>query len=261
MSGPSDRFAALQSKGKRYYQEDDFGFLDDRDSSDSENEHTLLVVADGMGGHAAGAKASQIVTESFIDTYQRSDGSISSRLQTSLQQCNDEIVEASKKSKALKGMGTTLLAAVVSNGGLEWISVGDSPLWLYREGTLRRMNADHSMSPILAEMVEAGEMTEAQAAIDPKRSALRSAVMGRKLSLIDESKNPTVLQRGDRILLATDGILTLSDEQIAKIIENNHAAPNEDSVTSIMHDVNDTYNFNQDNTTILLYSIAFDSNQ
>jgi protein phosphatase len=258
MSEPSDRFSALQSRGNRNYQEDDFGFLDSRDSAASENEHTLLVVADGMGGHVAGAKASQIVTESFIDTYHHSEGTTASRLQASLQRCNNEIGLAAANSKVLQGMGTTLLAAVISANGLEWISVGDSPLWLYRDGVLQRINEDHSMAPILADMVIAGEITAAQATCDPKRSALRSAVMGKKLRLVDASVDPVYLQQGDMILLATDGILTLSDKQIAKLIESNYAAPNEEIVDIIMHDVNDTHNFNQDNTTILIYSTDFE---
>ncbi len=80
MSTVRDRFSALQSKGDRSYQEDEFGILNEPDSASRLREQLLLVVADGMGGHVAGAKASQIVTESFIDTYRQSKGSILERL-------------------------------------------------------------------------------------------------------------------------------------------------------------------------------------
>lgn len=258
MSRPRDRFAALQSQGMRDYQEDEFGILDDLNTASSEGEHTLLVVADGMGGHVAGANASSIVTESFIDTYQQAEGSIASRLKTALHYSNDCIAKATDGNQDMQGMGTTLLAAVVSECGLEWISVGDSPLWLYRGGTLKQVNDDHSMAPVLAEMVAAGRMTEEEAAVDPNRNALRSAVMGTKLNLVDYSSTPMMLQENDFLLLASDGVMTLAETQIAGIIENNYENANEEIVARIMSAVTDEQKPNQDNITLLIYSI--DSN-
>lgn len=256
MSGPSDRFAALQSKGQRAYQEDEFGILDGR-RSPSDSEHTLILVADGMGGHVAGAKASQIVTEYFIDTYQLSEGSVATRLQSSLQRSNTGVAEAAEKDTELEGMGSTLLAAVISECGLEWISVGDSPLWLYRDGVLQRINDDHSMAPVLADMVAQGILTEEEAARDPKRNALRSAVMGDNMSLIDASLDPVALQGGDVLVFASDGIMTLADEKIAEIISNNYEDGNEKIVASIMDAVTQARKPNQDNVTILIYSVDF----
>lgn len=258
MSRPRDRIAALQSQGMRDYQEDEFGILDDLNTASSEGEHTLLVVADGMGGHVAGANASSIVTESFIDTYQQAEGSIASRLKTALHYSNDCIAKATDGNQDMQGMGTTLLAAVVSECGLEWISVGDSPLWLYRGGTLKRVNDDHSMAPVLVEMVAAGRMTEEEAAVDPNRNALRSAVMGTKLNLVDYSSIPMMLQEKDLLLLASDGVMTLAETQIAGIIEKNYENSNEEIVARIMSAVTDEQKSNQDNITLLIYSI--DSN-
>lgn len=255
MSGPGDRFAALQSRGDRDYQEDEFGILDGRDSASSLAEHTLLVVADGMGGHVAGARASQILTESFIDTYQKSEGAISERLQQSLNQSNADVAEAISNDHDLAGMGSTLLATVISEAGLEWISVGDSPLWLYREGELKRINQDHSMAPVLADMVAAGKLSESEAASDPKRNALRSAVMGDNLGLVDSSSNAVGLQQGDVLLLASDGVMTLSDVQIASLIEDNISAANDEILATIMQAVMESEKPNQDNTTILIYSV------
>lgn len=258
MSRPRDRIAALQSQGMRDYQEDEFGILDDLNTASSEGEHTLLVVADGMGGHVAGANASSIVTESFIDTYQQAEGSIASRLKTALHYSNDCIAKATDGNQDMQGMGTTLLAAVVSECGLEWISVGDSPLWLYRGGTLKRVNDDHSMAPVLVEMVAAGRMTEEEAAVDPNRNALRSAVMGTKLNLVDYSSTPMMLQEKDLLLLASDGVMTLAETQIAGIIKKNYENSNEEIVARIMSAVTDEQKPNQDNITLLIYSI--DSN-
>jgi protein phosphatase len=132
MSALHERFAALQSPGKRGYQEDDYGVLD----ADGKGEHLLFLVADGMGGHAGGDTASAVVTESFTEAYRAASGSTRERLQLALAAANAALAAAIADNSALKGMGSTLVAAVVSAAGLEWLSVGDSPLWLYRDGTL-----------------------------------------------------------------------------------------------------------------------------
>ena len=79
-------------------------------------------------------------------------------------------------------MGCTLLAVVLAQEGLYWISVGDSPLWLWRAGRLHRLNQDHAYRSILAHRVHEGEMSADDAARHPDRNALISAVTG--LSLI-----------------------------------------------------------------------------
>lgn len=254
MSRPSDRFAALQSQGSRDYQEDDFGILDDRDLDSSIGEHTLLVVADGMGGHTAGAKASQVVTETFIDVYQKSSGSVPSRLQLGLEKSNRRLAEEVKESADLQGMGTTLLAVVVTAESLYWISVGDSPFWIYRDGELNRINADHSMTPVLAEMVEAGKLTVAEAACNPQRNALRSALMGDSLGLVDAAQEAYSIQSGDLLILASDGVLSITEEQIISAIDQSNGKDIEVKANSLMAAVIDERKTNQDNITIMLYS-------
>ena len=255
MSRPSDRFAALQSQGSRDYQEDEFGILDDRDLDSSNGEHTLLVVADGMGGHTAGAKASQVATETFIDIYHNCSGSVPSRLRQGLEQSNRKLAEEVQEREELQGMGTTLLAVTVTRAGLHWISVGDSPFWVYRAGELLRINADHSMAPVLAEMVAAGKMTVAEAASDPKRNSLRAALMGDSLGLVDASDDAFLLQSGDLLILASDGVLTVSEEQIIAVIDKYSDQNNETKVNRLMAAVIDEGKVNQDNITLMMYSI------
>jgi PPM family protein phosphatase len=255
MSRPSDRFAALQSQGSRDYQEDEFGILDDRDLDSSNGEHTLLVVADGMGGHTAGAKASQVATETFIDIYHNCSGSVPSRLRQGLEQSNRKLAEEVQEREELQGMGTTLLAVTVTRAGLHWISVGDSPFWVYRAGELLRINADHSMAPVLAEMVAAGKMTVAEAASDPKRNSLRAALMGDSLGLVDASDDAFLLQAGDLLILASDGVLTVSEEQIIAVIDKYSDQNNETKVNRLMAAVIDEGKVNQDNITLMMYSI------
>ena len=250
------RFAARQIPGKREYQEDDYGLLDGRDLGLDGSEHSMLVVADGMGGHVGGATASGLLSKTFVEVYPQASGPIVDRLRDCLEAANKAIADAIAENPKLDSMGSTLVAAVVSSEGLHWISVGDSPLWLFRQGKLERLNADHSMAPILADLVAKGGMTAEEAARDPRRHALRSAVMGDDIHLIDVSSQPVAVEQGDRLLLASDGLLTLSDQEIAEILQKTRDAPLEDSAAALIQAVEAAAHPQQDNTTVLLYAPA-----
>ena len=252
----SGRCAARQIRGKRSYQEDDYGFLDARALGTDRNEHSLLLVADGMGGHVGGATASGLLRKTFVETYPRASGPVVHRLQGCLQSANAAMADAVDQNPELAGMGSTLVAAVVSAGGLNWISVGDSPLWLFRQGSLERLNADHSMAPVLADLVSTGRMTEEEAARDPGRHSLRSAVTGEDIHLVDISPQPVPVEKGDRLLLASDGLMTLGNREIAGILAETQEAPLEDSAAALIQAVEAASNPRQDNTTLLLYAPA-----
>ena len=248
------RFAALQIPGNRPYQEDDYGLLDGRDLGIDGNEHAMVLVADGMGGHVGGATASGLLCKTFVESYQRASGPIADRLRDCLADANAALADAIAENPHLMGMGTTLVAAVISQRGIEWISVGDSPMWLFREGRLRRLNADHSMASVFEDLVAAGRMTAEEAATDPKRHALRSAVMGDEIRLIDVSSQPVAIKKGDRLLLASDGLMTLDDGEIARILQHTRNATLEDSARALIEAVTAAEHPHQDNTTVLLYT-------
>ncbi len=248
------RFAARQIPGKREYQEDDYGLLDGRDLGIDGNEHSMLLVADGMGGHVGGATASGLLIKTFVEQYPQASGPIVDRLRACLAAANKAMADAIAENPALDSMGSTLVAAVVSSEGLNWISVGDSPLWLFRDGQLERLNADHSMAPVLANLVATERMTAEEAAQDPSRHSLRSAVMGDDIPLIDVSSQPVAVQQGDRLLLASDGLLTLSEQEIAAILRETQGVPLQDSAAALIQAVEVAEHPHQDNTTVLLYA-------
>ncbi len=250
------RFAAQQIPGGREYQEDDYGLIEPGDPDADGSE--VLLIADGMGGHVSGDTASRTVVKTFVETYHRTDGPVPDRLRACLNAANDALAEAIKENPELEGMGSTVVVAVVSQHGLDWISVGDSPLWLFRGGKLRRLNADHSMAPVLANLVAVGRMTEEEAATDPKRHALRSAVMGDEIHMIDVSSQPVAIRESDRLLLASDGLMTLEDEEIAHILQNMQDATLSEAAGALIHAVEEVGHPNQDNTTVLLYTPEVD---
>ena len=257
------RFAALQITGKRDYQEDSFGLLDECDLGLDCGEHAVLLVADGMGGHVGGAIASDLLCKTFIEAYPRSSGPIVDRLRACLDEANGAITAAVDENPALASMGSTLVAAVVTSEGLHWISVGDSPLWLFREGLLKRLNADHSMAAELNELVAEGRMTEEEAEQDPRRNWLNSAVMGDEIHLIDVPSQPVAVKKGDRVVLASDGLLTLNNQEIAESLKKTRDAPLKKSAEDLIEKVKEKVKkkeeeaerpYYQDNTTVLLYA-------
>lgn len=150
--GSGIRHAHGQSLGKRERQEDDLGHIDGN-TLDPEGNHSVALVADGMGGHAAGEVASRAAVRGFVQAY-GTRGLARDRLQSALDRANAAIAEEVDQNAALSGMGTTLVAAAVTKQGLHWISVGDSSLYLFRAGRLERLNEDHSMRPVIARLLE-----------------------------------------------------------------------------------------------------------
>ena len=247
---PGRQFAARQIKGARDYQEDDYGYFSALDEKDYRPRDLLMVLADGMGGHNGGAHASGVAVGKFIETFTALEGEVAGRLAKGLDVSNDTIRVESKKDPELLGMGCTLVGVFFDKGGIEWISVGDSPLWLYRDGKLTQINEDHSMAPIIASQVETGELTAEEAAIHPHRNALRSALVGEDIPLIDMSGGPLALQDGDKVILASDGLQTLTDEEIAEVVAADEDAH---SLAEILIDaVEAKRKRGQDNTTVMV---------
>ncbi len=211
----------------------------------------LLVLADGMGGHASGEVASKKSVDTFLKTYEDFPSkAISSKLGAALQQANNEIAQSIQNSPALDGMGCTLVGVHVGSQGLQWISVGDSPLFLYRRGKLYRLNQDHSMAPVIEKSLQEGKISKEEAKNHPHRNALRSAITGGELSLIDTPSSPYVIQDRDVIVLASDGILSLSDYEIIEQIEANNQLTAENIAGALIAAVRAKRRPKQDNTTV-----------
>ena len=163
---------------------------------------TLAVVCDGMGGHDCGRLAAETAANAFIEAFDKlSVGNVAARLKAALDMANSAVGDLFRKS-AMFG-GTTLLAAYACAGVMWWVSVGDSPLFIWRHGRLLRPNADHSMRPIFGEMARSGVIGFEEAMA--QGHSLRSAVTGDRIPLVDAPSTPFLILPGDRILLASDG--------------------------------------------------------
>lgn len=248
------RCAARQSRGARLYQEDSFGLLECGALNAGDPAITLLVLADGMGGHAGGDTASSLAVNTAIAAFAAATGPTAGRLRQALDAANGAIAAAVRRDPRLAGIGCTFVGVAITAAGVEWISVGDSPLWLFHAGQLQRLNADHSMVPVFAALVAEGAMSEADARSDSKRHILRSALTGDEIKLIDTAPGPLPLAAPDRLLLASDGLLSLGEARIAAILVEHLARDPEAPTQALIAAVDTNGAPNQDNTTILLFA-------
>ena len=249
MQGLSDLLAGGQIAGTRRYQEDNFRILAFRER-DGAGCDLLLAVADGMGGHRGGARASEAAVTAFAGRFTTAAGGLKARLRSALEAAN-AAVGAAAEDRRLAGMGCTLVACAVAGDDWRWISVGDSVLWLLGDDGLRRLNADHSMRPVLDGLVELGRMTREELAADPSAHQLRSALTGEEMTLIDEGDPPRGLRAGDRIVLASDGLETLAADEVEQACPAEASAL--DVVAELLRRVETAGRSSQDNTTVVVY--------
>jgi PPM family protein phosphatase len=217
--------------------------------------HLVAVLADGMGGHAGGSLASRLACDAFLDVYVReamAANKVSTGLLLGLDHANGAIAAKVVEKPALAGMGTTLVGTVFGPHGLEWISVGDSPLYLFRRGELALLNEDHSLAPALDQLAAQGKITVEQARNDARRHMLRSAVSGDELDLIDLSHKPLPLENGDYVIAASDGIHTLDHSEITRIVQAWSPDGPAAIASALIRRIDDLQEQHQDNTTLVV---------
>ncbi|MEO1610880.1 MAG: protein phosphatase 2C domain-containing protein, partial [Pseudomonadota bacterium] len=239
--------AKLAWVGARPYQEDNFAY---EDLSGPDGAELVAVLCDGMGGHAGGDRASAIaVSEAMASlTGEGRSQPPRDRLVAALANANKGVGAAVKDDPDLTGMGSTFIAVICAQDTVFWISVGDSPMWAVEEGRLIRLNADHSLKVELAEQVKRGELTKEEAARHPQRNALTSAVMGEKIELYDLNHAP--LPVGRSLLLASDGVETLSEQEIEAALRDADQRPGP-IAKSLIAAVKAKNAPKQDNTSVL----------
>jgi len=189
-------------------------------------EQGLYVVADGMGGHAAGEVASRIAVESIEEFVTLTGGNqeitwpfgldetISydgNRLKTAIRHANRRVLEATRESAELEGMATTVAAVLIEGDVANLAHVGDSRIYRWSDEELTLLTSDHSW---VNEQIQTGVISPEQARSHPLRNVVTRALGGRADLRVDIQA--LKMKEGDVLLLCSDGLTTMiSDEEIA----------------------------------------------
>ncbi len=177
----------------------------------------LYLVADGMGGHAAGQLASELAAQAAVDalrTLVDASASLTEKLRYATAAANREILAAVKQRPELAGMGTTLVAVLASPNRIALAHVGDSRAYLVRGDRIRQLTDDHSL---VAELVRRHEISETAARGHPHRHVLTRALGVRRGVEADLAELTPV--PGDSFVLCSDGLTGhVRDEEICEIV-------------------------------------------
>src|SRR4051794_28291790 len=186
----------------RFVARSDVGLVREGNEDSGYAGPSLLAVADGMGGHAAGEVASSVVLATLATLEDDVPSTeLLDALATAVNQANDAINEMAEKHPQLDGMGTTLTAMLWSGRRVGLVHVGDSRAYLLRDGVLIQITHDHTF---VQQLQDEGRITAAEAAVHPQRSLLLRALDGRSNPEPDLSVRE--VHPGDRYLLCSDGL-------------------------------------------------------
>lgn len=213
---PGISIGKIHDIGRRDYQQDSFG-----QTAVLRNTGILAVLADGMGGLSGGERVSQkIVMEAltFGSTLQ------ANQVPTALPGMVAGINHAVNQMLGPKGLytsGSTVVSALITGNALQWISVGDSRIYLYRDGQISQLSRDHDLLQDWMPDILEGKRSMAEALRDPNGRKLTSFIGMGELRHVDYNRTPIPLLPGDRVLLMSDGVYgTVSDAEMAAILRD-----------------------------------------
>ncbi|MGB5836331.1 MAG: protein phosphatase 2C domain-containing protein [Albidovulum sp.] len=256
---PEPRFdvASAICQGGRDYQEDAI-ITDFPAGADA----GVVVLADGMGGHAAGDVASKIVvTEVFSDlkfesaNFSEFESNIPNYLTSATANANECVREHVMENPRTNGMGATLVAAVMVENRMYWMSIGDSPLYHLRNGKLRQLNEDHSMAPQIDYMVKSGLLDEESARNHPDRNCLTSVILGGRVAKSDCPVEPFKLAVGDIVVISSDGLQYLEEAKIERILNKYRRRKSAEIAEHLLKAIEDLADPDQDNVSFAVVKL------
>lgn len=215
---------------------------------------TFYIVCDGMGGHSSGEIASQLATESILQfiKHAKTDNKIE-LLKEAIQYTNTIVFKTASKNENLKGMGTTLVLVHIKKDELYFAHVGDSRIYLSRDGNLEQLTEDHSL---VQQLVKEDMITELEAKIHPRKNEITKSIGLKEIVEPIVCNSPLKLKKRDKILLCSDGLTDMvSDEKILEIISKEIST--EEKTNELIENANNSGGF--DNITTILIEIASNS--
>ena len=228
------------------------------------DEQRLYVVADGMGGHAAGEVASRVAVDAIAEFVELTGGNqeitwpfglddtISyegNRLKTAVRHANTRVIEATRESAEYEGMATTVAAVLVDGDIANLAHVGDSRIYLWNGESIEQLTRDHSW---VNEQIENGAISPEQARSHPLRNVVTRALGGRADLVVDIQSRR--MAPGDMLLLCSDGLTTMvTDDGIARILRDSERDVAR-ATTALVSEANDRGG--EDNIPVVLLKFA-----
>ncbi|MBW5471641.1 SpoIIE family protein phosphatase [Brevibacillus formosus] len=231
-----------QTIGRREEQDDYF-------STATSSHGTIAVLADGISGLANGRLASTLAVTTFIREFTKLDNPkhMSLFFSRAASLANSEILQALRGSRG----GTTLVAGVIVEDKLYWGAVGDSIITVFRNGEFIQINQKDIYESVLEARFLSGEITKDEALEHPQKKQLINYLGYENFQNIEIGREPFPLEKGDKVILCSDGVYdTLTEMELEQILFQNIAA--HDAADQIIEAVESKQKANQDNATILI---------
>ncbi len=215
----------------------------------------LAVICDGMGGLEHGEEASRIAVERIAGDFENWSGEDATYafLKKEALLMDQAVVKLADQNGNSGEMGTTTVSVIVQGDRVHWLSVGDSRIYISRDNEMACVTRDHNFGLRLQELVKNGEISEDELEEKVKQQEALISFLGMDgPELIDVNRNPFILQRGDRILLCSDGLYKCLPYETIKEIVQRVGDGTEDTVNRLLTAVEESPKRGKDNTTVIL---------
>lgn len=233
---------------KRPHNEDNMAYVIPKDPQVMARKGALFIVADGMGGHAAGEVASEIAVDTVSNAYYQGDSDDAAvSLLYAIRRANSLIHQRAAENMLRSGMGTTCVAAVLRGNVAYIANVGDSRAYLVHGNQVKQVSQDHSW---VAEQVRAGLLTEDQARSHAQRNVITRCLGTQSEVDVDIFSEP--VEEGDTIILCTDGLSGQIDDNDLRAIVNQYVP--QESVYHLVERANE--NGGPDNITAIVIRVV-----
>ena len=221
-TAPDMKVVILTDLGNIRTNNEDAGlYLRVADAGIAHEKGCILMVADGMGGHAAGEVASKMATEIISREYFKNSGTdIEKTLAKVFTLANKNILAAASADTSKKGMGTTCTALVVAGNQVYYGHVGDSRAYVVKNKKIARITTDHTY---VQELIKTGDITAAEAENHPQRNILTNAMGTKPQIRVDTGKCDFFLEENDLLMICSDGLYEYLDDAAIQDLINNYS--------------------------------------
>jgi PPM family protein phosphatase len=248
---PGIELASVTDVGhQRSNNEDSYLYWEPDSEKEFRRKGRLAIVADGMGGYEGGQEASRMAIETVRTVYDNDfDGDPQQALVTAFEAAHTAIQRYASEHTEFQGMGTTCTALCLIGRRLYFAHVGDSRLYLVRSTTISRLTRDHSY---VGRLVESGIVRSEDAESHPQRHILTAALGSGREVVPDVPAEPLAVENGDTLVLCTDGLWSLVNEQeLAATVRSGTPAESSTSLVNMALERG-----GPDNVTVLILRIS-----